>query len=129
MVWWVTVIGDVLEVPIVGLNVLAAGCVPDLLTSVLLQNKVMEIWQSLVQSVNIDILVGLPVPWLLYCLINGGETSCRRREKARLLLQCRILVFMLICMLISVVVVIAGSGWKMTKGLVMYVWALACLLL
>ena len=81
----------------------------------------MEIWQSLVQSVAIFstyILVGLPVPWLLYCLINGGEiTVGGGATKPGFFFSVGFSLFMLICMLISVVVVIAGSGWKMTKGL------------
>ena len=123
MVWWVTVIGDVLEVPIVimGLTFLAAGTsVPDLLTSVIVAKQGhgdMAVSSSIGSNI-FDILVGLPVPWLLYCLINGGEIAVGGgATKPGFFFSVGFSLFMLICMLVSVVVVIAGSGWKMTKGL------------
>tara|TARA_A100001015_G_scaffold319157_1_gene441224 strand:- start:281 stop:2524 length:2244 start_codon:yes stop_codon:yes gene_type:complete len=123
MVWWVTVIGDVFQVPIVimGLTFLAAGTsVPDLLTSVIVAKQGhgdMAVSSSIGSNI-FDILVGLPVPWLLYCLVNGGEISVGSGEtRTGFFYSVGFSLFLLICMLISVVVVIAGSGWKMTKGL------------
>ena len=70
------------------------------------------------EIISFDILVGLPVPWLLYCLVNGGEISVGSGEtRTGFFYSVGFSLFLLICMLISVVVVIAGSGWKMTKGL------------
>jgi K+-dependent Na+/Ca+ exchanger-like protein len=123
MVWWVTVIGDVFEVPIVimGLTFLAAGTsVPDLLTSVIVAKQGhgdMAVSSSIGSNI-FDILVGLPVPWLLYCIANGGEISVGGGVvREEFFYSVGFSLLLLICMLISVVCVIAASGWKMTKSL------------
>ena len=123
MVWWVTVIGDVIQVPIVimGLTFLAAGTsVPDLLTSVIVARQGhgdMAVSSSIGSNI-FDILVGLPVPWLLYCLINGGQIDVGGGNvRTEFFYSVGFSLVLLILMLISVIVTIAMSGWRMTKGL------------
>jgi sodium/potassium/calcium exchanger 2 len=65
-----------------------------------------------------DILVGLPVPWLLYCLINGGQIDVGGGNvRTEFFYSVGFSLVLLILMLISVIVTIAMSGWRMTKGL------------
>mmetsp|Transcript_13809 Transcript_13809/g.19172 ORF Transcript_13809/g.19172 Transcript_13809/m.19172 type:complete len:533 (-) Transcript_13809:960-2558(-) len=74
MVWWVTLVGDTLEIPseVMGLTVLAIGTsVPDLLESVIVaqQGKGDMAISSSIGSNIFDITIGLPVPWFLFTLI------------------------------------------------------------
>merc|ERR1712185_656866 len=122
MVDWTIVASNTvgIPVPLAGLTLLAAGTsVPDLLSSYIVAKHGegdMAVSSSIGSNI-FDILVGLPVPWLLYCLVNGGEISVGSGEtRTGFFYSVGFSLFLLICMLISVVVVIAGSGWKMTKG-------------
>lgn len=71
MVTWAEVIGNTIGIPsvIMGLTVLAAGTsVPDLLSSVIVArrgNGDMAVSSSIGSNI-FDILVGLPIPWILY---------------------------------------------------------------
>ena len=78
MVWWAEVFGIVCYIPtvVMGLTFLAAGTsVPDLLTSVLVarEGKGDMAVSSSVGSNIFDVLVGLPLPWLLASAVNGGK--------------------------------------------------------
>merc|ERR1712179_725555 len=75
MVWWATVTGEALSISdaVMGLTFLAAGTsVPDLITSVLVakEGKGDMAVSSSIGSNLFDVTVGLPVPWLLYTIIN-----------------------------------------------------------
>jgi len=75
MVWWTTTIGDTLGIPdeIMGLTFLAAGTsIPDLMTSVIvaMEGKGDMALSSSIGSNIFDILVGLPIPWLLYSAVK-----------------------------------------------------------
>merc|ERR1712176_972646 len=78
MVWWATVVGWCWGIPsqVMGLTFIAAGTsVPDLLTSVIVTRQGhgdMAISSSIGSNI-FDVTVGLPVPWLLYSLVNLGE--------------------------------------------------------
>jgi hypothetical protein len=71
MVVWAEVIGNTIGIPsvIMGLTVLAAGTsVPDLLSSVIVARRGsgdMAVSSSIGSNI-FDILVGLPIPWILY---------------------------------------------------------------
>ena len=71
MVSWAEIIGNTIGIPsvIMGLTVLAAGTsVPDLLSSVIVArrgNGDMAVSSSIGSNI-FDILVGLPVPWILF---------------------------------------------------------------
>ena len=116
MVWWAEVFGIVCYIPtvVMGLTFLAAGTsVPDLLTSVLVarEGKGDMAVSSSVGSNIFDVLVGLPLPWLLRSISLGGAPV---RVTAGTLVLSIIILFV---MLVAVITTIAVCKWKMTKGL------------
>ena len=117
MVDWAELIGNTLGIPsvIMGLTVLAAGTsVPDLLSSVIVARRGsgdMAVSSSVGSNI-FDILVGLPVPWLLYCLWPDKEDRVVIGSD-----NIWIWIFILIGMLVFVIVVIHCQGWKLTKTL------------
>merc|ERR1711871_35575 len=80
MVWWATSIGEVFGIPpaVMGLTFLAAGTsVPDLLTSMIVARDGqgdMAVSSSIGSNI-FDVLVGLPIPWLLFTAIFGCPVS------------------------------------------------------
>ncbi|CAG5129704.1 unnamed protein product [Candidula unifasciata] len=116
MVWWASQAGETIGIPdaVMGLTVLAAGTsIPDLITSVIVAKKGfgdMAVSSS-VGSNLFDITVGLPVPWLLYSAVNSGRPYVVVSKG----MLCSI--FLLFLMLITVIISIAVSGWKMSKAL------------
>ena len=116
MVWWATIFGDVVGIPveIMGLVFLAAGTsVPDLLSSVIVaqQGKGDMAVSSSIGSNIFDVLVGLPVPWIFWSLFNGGEGKVVHADSLFLS------VVLLFVMVAAVILLIALSGWRMTKSL------------
>jgi len=116
MVWWAEVFGIVCYFPpvVMGLTFLAAGTsVPDLLTSVLVarEGKGDMAVSSSVGSNIFDVLVGLPLPWLLASAVNGGKPV----DVVAGTLALSIIILFL--MLVAVITTIAICKWKMTKGL------------
>jgi Ca2+/Na+ antiporter len=114
MVDWAELVGNTIGVPpdIMGLTVLAAGTsVPDLLSSVIVARRGqgdMAVSSSVGSNI-FDILVGLPVPWILYSAINKGESVYIGSDG---LLRS---LLILIAMLVIVVGAIHCQGWKLTK--------------
>jgi len=115
MVSWAIQIGDTIKIPtyIMGMTFLAAGTsIPDLLSSVIVakQGKGDMAISSSVGSNIFDILVGLPLPWIVFIIV---------KKKNVRILSCglAISIIVLIVMLIAVAVSIRISGWKMTKFL------------
>ena len=80
MVTWAEVVGRTIGIPsvIMGLTVLAAGTsVPDLLSSVIVArrgNGDMAVSSSIGSNI-FDILVGLPVPWLIFSAYKGERVE------------------------------------------------------
>ena len=115
MVTFAELIGNTLGIPsvIMGLTVLAAGTsVPDLLSSVIVARRGsgdMAVSSSVGSNI-FDILVGLPIPWLLYTL--WPDTPSRVFIGSD---NIWIWIFLLIAMLVFVVLVIHCQGWKLTK--------------
>jgi len=113
MVWWATVIGQVVGISdaIMGLTFLAAGTsVPDLITSVLVARQGhgdMAVSSSIGSNI-FDVTVGLPVPWLLYTIINQQDMVVNSTG-----MGCNI--GMLFGMLLLVFLSILAFNWKMTK--------------
>ncbi|KAK5985228.1 Sodium/calcium exchanger protein [Trichostrongylus colubriformis] len=75
MVWWANTIGETLVIPteVIGLTILAAGTsIPDLITSVIVARKGLGDMavSSSVGSNIFDVCVGLPIPWLMYFIIE-----------------------------------------------------------
>lgn len=115
MVWWADVTGKTVNIPpeVMGLTFLAAGTsIPDLITSVIVARKGLGDMavSSSVGSNIFDICVGLPLPWLLYCVIIGSPVQVSSSGMA-----CSVLV--LFGMLCFVVLSIACFRWKMNKAL------------
>merc|ERR1712072_530589 len=123
MVWWAEVIGVTFGIPdtVMGLTFLAAGTsIPDLLSSVIVARQGLGDMavSSSVGSNIFDILMGLPIPWFFYSIVNGMEPMVVGADGLFLS------VIILLLMLILVVLTIALSGWKMTKSLGLTMFAL-----
>ena len=118
MVGWAETFGCFTGIPdaVMGLTILAAGTsVPDLLTSVIVAKKGegdMAVSSSIGSNI-FDVLVGLPVPWLAYAIIND-ETPGYVGVAAPTL---AVSLIVLLLMIVAVISVIHFSGWKMTKTL------------
>merc|ERR1711904_599872 len=119
MVELATIFGDPLGIPtvVMGLTVLAAGTsVPDLLSSVIVakQGEGDMAVSSSIGSNIFDVLVGLPVPWIIACLIKRGGGP--NRGLSYVPVETNSLMFSLLVlmgMLFSVIVIVKMSGRKM----------------
>lgn len=118
MVDWATKIGCVAGIPdaVMGLTFLAAGTsVPDLLTSVVVARQGhgdMAVSSSIGSNI-FDVLVGLPLPWLCYALVNDITPGYVGVEAPTLFFS----LLLLLMMIFVVIATIHFSGWKMTKTL------------
>lgn len=99
---------------LMGMTVLAAGTsVPDLLSSVIVARRGqgdMAVSSSVGSNI-FDILVGLPVPWLIYSAVNSGKAVYI--DSDGLIISLLILIGMLVLVIGS----IHCQGWKLTKML------------
>ena len=123
MVSWATQIGAKLKIPaiVMGLTFLAAGTsVPDLLSSVIVARQGhgdMAVSSSIGSNI-FDVLIGLPLPWLLFDLYHSArETDYNVYVKLGSGDDMIISIFILIGMLGFVILTISMSGWKMTKSM------------
>lgn len=122
MVWWATIIGDVLGIDsvIMGVTILAAGTsIPDALTSVSVARRGygdMAVSSSIGSNI-FDILVGLPLPWIgKTCIISPGS---------KIRINSPTLVWSVVTLLSMVVLVISSiiyTKWKLnrTLGFIMF---------
>ncbi|KAF4804826.1 sodium/potassium/calcium exchanger 2 [Turdus rufiventris] len=97
---------------IMGLTILAAGTsIPDLITSVIVARKGLGDMavSSSVGSNIFDITVGLPLPWLLYAVVNSFAPVTVSSNG----LFCAIVL--LFIMLLFVILSIASCKWRMNK--------------
>jgi Ca2+/Na+ antiporter len=120
MVGWAEIFGYVCYIPdvVMGLTILAAGTsVPDLLTSVIVarDGKGDMAVSSSIGSNIFDVLVGLPLPWLVYSIWQGsmGNAASVVVEAGTITLS----VLILFAMLVAVITTIAANGWMMTRTL------------
>ncbi|EJD76315.1 K -dependent Na /Ca exchanger [Loa loa] len=129
MVWMANTIGETIAMPteVIGLTILAAGTsIPDLITSVIVARKGLGDMavSSSVGSNIFDVCVGLPIPWLLFFIVeplrNPGTTQNHISVSSNGLI-CS--VGMLFIMLIVLVASVALSHWKMNKvfGIIMII--------
>ncbi|NXH67327.1 NCKX2 protein, partial [Hydrobates tethys] len=114
MVWWAHQVGETIGISeeIMGLTILAAGTsIPDLITSVIVARKGLGDMavSSSVGSNIFDITVGLPLPWLLYAMINSFAPVTVSSNG----LFCAIVL--LFIMLLFVILSIACCKWRMNK--------------
>ena len=118
MVDWATSIGCVVGIPdaVMGLTFLAAGTsVPDLLTSVVVAKQGhgdMAVSSSIGSNI-FDVLVGLPLPWLCYALVNDVTPGYVGVEAPTLFFS----LLILLLMVAAVITIIHCSDWRMTKPL------------
>jgi len=121
MVDWAATVGETFKIPeiVMGLTILAAGTsVPDLLSSVIVAKQGhgdMAVSSSIGSNI-FDILVGLPLPWLLFTIYQSGveKMNVPVMVKADSL---EVSLFILIGMLLIVVGSIAFSNWRLTKAM------------
>ena len=121
MVWWATVLGDLIGISqaVMGLTFLAAGTsVPDLLTSVSVARMGfgdMAVSSSIGSNI-FDILIGLPLPWLVMCIVNAvdGKPAVAQLAKEGTL---SFSIIVLVLMLLAVISTIALNKFAMTKKL------------
>lgn len=129
MVDWAEIVGSTFNIPdvLMGLTVLAAGTsVPDLLSSVIVARRGqgdMAVSSSVGSNI-FDILVGLPLPWIIYSAANNNEAVHIDSEGVvRSLL-------ILVGMLVLVIVSVHCQGWRLTKvlGAIMFLFYIAFLI-
>ncbi|XP_032531979.1 LOW QUALITY PROTEIN: sodium/potassium/calcium exchanger 2 [Chiroxiphia lanceolata] len=114
MVWWAHQVEETIGISeeIMGLTILACGTsIPDLITSVIVARKGLGDMavSSSVGSNIFDITVGLPLPWLLYAVINSFAPVAVSSNG----LFCAIVL--LFIMLLFVILSIASCKWRMNK--------------
>ena len=123
MVWWITIIGAVLNIDstIMGLTLIAAGTsIPDALSSIAVAKEGygdMAVSSSIGSNV-FDILVGLPVPWMI-------KTGIIHSLKMKILIKSDYLFAQTITLIMMVgflILSIMLTGWKLGKklGLLMF---------
>uniref|UniRef100_A0A7S4LPR2 EF-hand domain-containing protein n=1 Tax=Oxyrrhis marina TaxID=2969 RepID=A0A7S4LPR2_OXYMA len=115
MVDWATVVSNSLGVPVAvaGLTVLAAGTsVPDLLSSVIVakQGEGDMAVSSSIGSNIFDVLVGLPLPWLCFTIVEQEKVVVKAESLGASLL---VLIFMLVVVICSIKL----ANWRMTRGM------------
>jgi len=117
MVWWITIIGATLNLDstVMGLTIIAAGTsIPDALSSVAVAREGygdMAVSSSIGSNV-FDILVGLPVPWM----IKTGVISIGKQVeiKSDYLLAQTLTLIMMVGLLVGSIMF---TGWKLGKRL------------
>ncbi|KAK5985380.1 Sodium/potassium/calcium exchanger 2 [Trichostrongylus colubriformis] len=129
MVWWANTIGETLVIPteVIGLTILAAGTsIPDLITSVIVARKGLGDMavSSSVGSNIFDVCVGLPIPWLMYFIIElfrhpDNPAQFISVSSKGLLCSVGMLFVMLVVLVFSTFI----SRWRMNKafGVIMIV--------
>lgn len=117
MVGWAETVGETVGIPsyIMGLTFLAAGTsVPDLITSVIVARMGegdMAVSSSIGSNL-FDILVGLPLPWIIYIAWPTTKSTVAIGADGIWLS-----IMILLAMLVIITVTIHFSGWKLTKTL------------
>ena len=129
MVWWATIAGQVFGVSdtVMGLTLLAAGTsIPDALSSVYMARNGegdMAVSSSIGSNI-FDILVGLPLPWMLKTvLLEPGSVASVHSPYVV------VYVLLLLLMVACVVTSIMAAGWKMSRGLGVIMTILYCMFL
>lgn len=116
MVWWATVVAWCWNIPsqVMGVTFIAAGTsIPDLLTSVIVARQGhgdMAVSSSIGSNI-FDILVGLPLPWLCWCILTSGDMNVGSGNN---LLPSILVLF---GMLALVFLIIVQNKWILTKRL------------
>mmetsp|Transcript_125654 Transcript_125654/g.337227 ORF Transcript_125654/g.337227 Transcript_125654/m.337227 type:complete len:200 (-) Transcript_125654:325-924(-) len=118
LVWWVEILGEILQVNeiVMGFTILAAGTsIPDAVSSMAVAKKGhgdMAVSSSIGSNI-FDILVGLPIPWI----IKIGFIEGMNFELLFLSPFLAFYVVLLLGMVLCTVVSIHLMGWKLNKPL------------
>lgn len=123
LVWWIEILTEILQLPIIvmGFTVLAAGTsIPDLISSMAVAKKGegdMAVSSSIGSNI-FDILVGLPIPWIIKIafvegLGNGVAGFEVRITSPYITFYVLILLFMVLATILS----IHCNGWRLNKYL------------
>mmetsp|Transcript_30479 Transcript_30479/g.63534 ORF Transcript_30479/g.63534 Transcript_30479/m.63534 type:complete len:880 (+) Transcript_30479:231-2870(+) len=123
MVGWAEILGNTIGIPsvVMGLTFLAAGTsVPDLLSSVIVARMGegdMAVSSSIGSNI-FDILVGLPLPWLIFTIWPSTPDVVTISAKG-----IWVSIFILLGMLVAIILIIHCQGWKMTRtvGAMMFI--------
>jgi len=100
--------------PAAAVTILAAGTsVPDLLSSYIVarQGEGDMAVSSSIGSNIFDITVGLPIPWLAFCIVRGRQGV--KVSAANLYVS----IIVLMIMLAAVILTVIAMRWKMTRGM------------
>eukprot|EP00927_Polykrikos_kofoidii_P011807 TRINITY_DN15049_c0_g1_i1.p1 TRINITY_DN15049_c0_g1~~TRINITY_DN15049_c0_g1_i1.p1 ORF type:complete len:612 (+),score=99.10 TRINITY_DN15049_c0_g1_i1:82-1917(+) len=119
LVWWTGILGEVLHIDIVimSFTLLAAGTsIPDAVSSVAVarQGQGDMAVSSSVGSNIFDILVGLPIPWMLKILIVDHDPGSSITLNSEYL---TFYVLVLLAMVLMVIISIHCLGWRLNKPL------------
>jgi sodium/potassium/calcium exchanger 2 len=112
---WTCVASNTIGVPtnIAAVTLLAGGTsIPDLLSSYVVAQQGhgdMAVSSSIGSNI-FDVTVGLPLPWLIFCLAKGKTVTVSSNSLFFSLI-------VLIAMLAAVILSIVAMGWKMNKQL------------
>jgi len=115
MVSWTEIVGASwgIGIEVMALTLVAAGTsVPDLITSVLVAQAGegdMAVSSSIGSNI-FDVTVGLPLPWLIFTLVESEKINVRSPSLV-------IMVILLLVVLIAVITSIACLGWTLNKRL------------
>jgi len=115
MVEAISAIGNTFGIPdiVMGFTIVAAGTsIPDLLSSVVVAREGrgdMAVSSSIGSNI-FDILVGLPLPWLVFSIYWGRPVIVQTEAIGAS-------IIILIAMLFVVLLAIVAFKWRMTKGL------------
>mmetsp|Transcript_90654 Transcript_90654/g.216451 ORF Transcript_90654/g.216451 Transcript_90654/m.216451 type:complete len:546 (+) Transcript_90654:123-1760(+) len=120
LVWWTDIVASVIGIPTIVSSVTflaAATSIPDAVSSMAVARKGQADMavSSSVGSNIFDILVGLPIPWLIKCAIESSDPDFRGiriRSPYLMFYTC-----LLLAMVFGTVISIKISGWKLQKSL------------
>mmetsp|Transcript_5148 Transcript_5148/g.14522 ORF Transcript_5148/g.14522 Transcript_5148/m.14522 type:complete len:563 (-) Transcript_5148:46-1734(-) len=119
LVWWVEILGEILHIPTVlmGFTLLAAGTsIPDAVSSMAVARSGegdMAVSSSIGSNI-FDILVGLPVPWMIkIALVDQNIANQVGIRSPYLTFYVLLLLFMVVCTVLS----IHFMGWVLNKKL------------
>jgi Ca2+/Na+ antiporter len=116
MVFMATTLGKVLNIPdpVMGLTLLAGGTsIPDLLSSAAVARRGygdMAVSSSIGSNI-FDILIGLPVPWFLYTVMNPGKSVYIESDGLMIMVVSLLLMVGFVCLTIHF------SGWTLNRRL------------
>jgi len=115
MVKWAEDVGYAAGIPkvVMGLTILAAGTsIPDLLSSCIVA-KMGEGDMAVSSSIGsniFDVLVGLPIPWFLFTMVEWEHVIIEAKNLRRS-------IFVLILMLLAVLLTLYACDWTMNKSM------------